>query len=196
MLNIHLVDDEESIRDSLSLLLSTAGFTVFCYENAKRFLERYQSHGNDCLLLDLRMPGLSGLELQQRLMARDVYIPIIFVTAHGDIPQCKQAFINGATDFLSKPIKAEELFTALNKVAHWHDEQAKDPRALLLHSLTPKEHEVMRMLLDGHANKDIAEVLSLNIRTLETHRGNIYRKLHVNSLTELIGRYLPVAIST
>ncbi len=192
---VHLVDDDAAVRDSLKLLLGAAGYAVADYEHAQDFLARRPPATEaGCLLLDIRMPGLNGLELQGQLQAQGLPWPIIFMTAHGDVPQCAQAFRAGAVDFLSKPLSAEELFKALRRcqAAQAASPPAQDPRHAQLATLTAREREVMQYMLAGEANKQIAHRMGLNARTVETHRLNLYRKLEVSTLAELLTRFIPV----
>ena len=190
---VFVVDDDPSIRESLSLLLSSAGYGVEAFASAKEFLEseRGTPQGPACLVLDIKMPGLSGLDLQKELMSRNIIIPIIFITGHGDIPMSVQAMKKGAVDFLPKPFDDDDLLDAV-KEALLKDSQAladlDEQKRILqrLDSLTTREHEVLTYLITGMLNKQIAYVLNISERTVKAHRKQVFDKMGVNSIAELV----------
>ena len=189
---VFVVDDDPSIRESLSLLLSSAGYGVKTYASAKEFLEsEHSKSGPACLVLDVKMPGLSGLDLQKELNSRNTIIPIIFITGHGDIPMSVQAMKKGAVDFLPKPFDDDDLLDAL-KEALLKDSQAHDNLDEKKHirqrldSLTTREHEVLTYLITGMLNKQIAYELKISERTVKAHRKQVFDKMGVNSMAELV----------
>jgi FixJ family two-component response regulator len=188
---IYLVDDDEAVRDSLGLLLESVGLNCASYPAALDFLEAYDPGQNSCLVADIRMPGLSGLELQQRLKEQHSELPIIFITGHGDVPMAVNAMKSGAADFLQKPFRDQDLIDRIHRALArdqerraWRaEEQALRDRLALL---TPRETEVMRRVVRGQANKVIAMDLGVSQRTVELHRARVMRKLGMRSLAELV----------
>lgn len=189
---IFIVDDDSAIRDSLGLSLRKAGFTVESYASAEDFLRIYKAERRGCiLLLDIRMPGMSGMELQKYLSEQGMEIPIIFVTGHGDVPTSVRAIKRGAVDFLEKPFSREDLISrieeALEQDALMRDRS--DANAVVLRRferLTPREREVMTQVVSGKANKVIARELGMSYRTVETHRARVMEKMNARSLVELV----------
>ena len=189
---VFVVDDDPSIRESLSLLLRSAGYGVKTFAAAKDFLESEPgTPAPACLVLDVKMPGLSGLDLQKELKSRNITIPIIFITGHGDIPMSVQAMKTGAVDFLPKPFDDDDLLEAV-KEALLKDSQAHDnldeQKHILqrLDSLTTREHEVLTYLITGMLNKQIAYELNISERTVKAHRKQVFDKMGVNSIAELV----------
>ena len=188
---IFIVDDDAKFRKSLARLVKSIGYDVELFSSAKDFLEREPFDGTSCLLLDVRMPGQTGPDLQEELKKRDISIPIIFLTAHGDTTTGVKAMKDGAVDFLLKPIEEHALFeaidNALDKCAqlrkqHKETEEAKR----LIATLTAREHETFRWLITGMLNKQIAIPLGITERTVKAHRGQIMHKLGVVSVAELV----------
>ena len=189
---VFVVDDDPSIRESLSLLLSSAGYGVKTFASAKQFLEsECVTPGPACLVLDVKMPDLSGLDLQKELKSKNCVIPIIFITGHGDIPMSVQAMKKGAIDFLSKPFDDDELLDAV-KVALLKNSQARvnlnEKKHIMqrLGSLTAREHEILTYLITGMLNKQIAYELKISERTVKAHRKQVFDKMSVNSIAELV----------
>lgn len=189
---VFVVDDDPSIRESLSLLLSSAGYDMKTFTSAKEFLESKRDiSGPACLVLDVKMPDLSGFDLQKELMSRNIIIPIIFITGHGDIPMSVQAMKKGAVDFLSKPFDDGDLLNAV-KEALFKDSQTRadfNEQKHIRHrldSLTKREHEVLTYLITGMLNKQIAYELEISERTVKAHRKQVLDKMGVNSIAELV----------
>jgi FixJ family two-component response regulator len=189
---VFVVDDDPSIRESLSLLLSSAGYGVKPFASAKEFIESERgTPGSACLVLDVKMPGLSGLDLQKELKSRNYLLPIIFITGHGDIPMSVQAMKKGAVDFLSKPFDDGDLLNAV-KEALLKDSQARSDLNEQKHimqrmdALTTREHEVLTYLITGMLNKQIAFELNISERTVKAHRKQVFDKMGVHSIAELV----------
>jgi two-component system, LuxR family, response regulator FixJ len=188
---VYLVDDDEAVRDSLGLLLKSVGLECELYATALDFLEHYDAARHACLVADIRMPGISGLELQQRLSDQRARIPVIFITGHGDVPMAVNAMKSGASDFIQKPFRDQDLIDRINRALE-HDKAGRARRAeadrirTLLASLTPRETEVMQRVVKGQANKVIAMDLGVSQRTVELHRARVMRKLKMRSLAELV----------
>jgi FixJ family two-component response regulator len=188
---VYLVDDDEAIRDSLGLLFRSVGLDCAVYGSALEFLEAYDPDRHSCLVADIRMPGLSGLELQQRLVEQHSDIPIIFITGHGDVPMAVNAMKSGAADFIQKPFRDQDLIDRVNK-ALAQDQGRRSTRAQektireRIATLTPREVEVMQRVVRGQANKVIAMDLGVSQRTVELHRARVMRKLKMRSLAELV----------
>jgi FixJ family two-component response regulator len=189
---VFVVDDDPSIRESLSLLLNSAGYSVNTFASAKEFLEsEHSTSGPACIVLDVKMPGLSGLDFQQVLTSINYTIPVIFITGYGDIPMSVQAMKQGAIDFLPKPFDDGELLDAV-KVALLKNSQARANlnekkyimQRLLL--LTAREHEVLTYLITGMLNKQIADELKISERTVKAHRKQVFDKMRVNSIAALV----------
>jgi FixJ family two-component response regulator len=188
---VYLVDDDDAIRDSLGLLLRSVGLECAVYASALEFLEAYDDDRHSCLVADIRMPGLSGLELQQRLAEQHSDIPIIFITGHGDVPMAVTAMKSGAADFIQKPFRDQDLIDRIHK-ALAQDQERRSSRAQektireRIATLTPREVEVMQRVVKGQANKVIAMDLGVSQRTVELHRARVMRKLKMRSLAELV----------
>ena len=188
---VFLVDDDDAVRDALGLLLDSVGLRTASYPSAAEFLDHYDPGRPGCLVLDIRMPAMSGMELQTALAEKSVNIPIIFLSGHGNVSMSAKAFRSGAVDFLEKPFDENVLLERIHEAIRLDrsNREATARRSAAhtrLASLTRREHEVMLLIVTGHANKEIATKLDLSTRTVETHRGRIMEKTGVQSLTELI----------
>jgi two-component system response regulator FixJ len=187
----YVVDDDRGVRDSLALLLNSVGIANATFESASQFLEAYRSDQISCLIADIRMPGMSGLELQRELRKRKLTIPIIFITGHGDVPMAVEAMKDGAMDFLTKPFSDSDLLDrvrlALKKAEEDFDGQQRTLEVEdRFESLTPREAEVMDLVVKGCANKVIAMDLGVSQRTVELHRARVMQKMGARSLAELV----------
>ncbi|MFC4453633.1 response regulator transcription factor [Deinococcus sonorensis] len=188
---VYLVDDDDAVRDALATLLGTVGLTVRDYPGAASFLAAFDKHAVGCLILDIRMPHVSGLHLQEQLRASGADLPVIIITGHGDIELCRRAFRQGATEFLTKPVDEHDLLDAVQRGVHQHRERrearaATDHARAQLARLSEREAEVLRLMVDGHSNKQAARRLGISARTVETHRASIFEKLQVESLAHLV----------
>jgi two-component system response regulator FixJ len=188
---VFLVDDDPAVRDSLGLFLESTGMTVKPYASAEDFLEEYRIEWPGCVVLDIRMPGMTGLELQDILQARNIKIPIIFLTGHGDVPMSVKAFKAGAVDFIEKPFNDHVLLTRIREAIE-QDSQTRTNQARIdevrrryVH-LTRREKEVMRLVACGHSNKEIAKQLDISHRTIDVHRARLMEKMQAHSLPELV----------
>ncbi len=188
---IHVVDDDTAMCESLRWLIESVGFAVKIYPGAKAFLDNYEDVGHGCLLLDVRMPEMSGLELQEQLNKNHIEIPIIFITGHGDVPMAVRAMKAGALEFLNKPFNDQELLDCINRAIEYDSQrrQSSTERNHImerLDQLTTRERQVLKELVTGKLNKVIAADLELSIKTIELHRSNIMRKLQSRSLAQII----------
>jgi len=188
---VYLVDDEFSVRDSLTLLIESTGQAVRSFASAEAFLNNYDPEQKGCLLLDVRMPTMSGLELQGELLRREISIPIIFISGHAGIPDSAKAFRAGAVDFLEKPFDNEMLLARIDEAIKKDiasKEQLIEYREIKnrLDHLTAREKEVLSLIVRGHSNKEMAKMLDISNRTIEAHRASIMEKMHANSLAELM----------
>ena len=188
---VFVVDDDAGVRDSIALLIRSVGLKSQTYPSASDFLAAYATGTPGCLVLDVRMPGMSGLELQERLEASGSALPIIFLTAHGDIPMAVQAVKAGAVDFIQKPFRDQALIDriqqAIEQDARAREEFTDRGRiADRMAKLTPREREVMDMVVEGKANKAIAIDLGLSQRTVEIHRARVMKKMQAESLSRLV----------
>jgi FixJ family two-component response regulator len=184
-----VVDDDESVRRALSRLFRAARVSAETFASAQAYLDRTLHEGPSCLVLDVRMPGLDGLELQRTLMHREAQI--IFLTGHGDVPMCAEAMKGGAVDFLTKPVDDKELLDAVNRALTRSAEARKAlaQRAFarsLLETLTPREFEVMQRVIAGALNKQIADDLGAAEKTVKIHRGRVMEKMGVTSVADLV----------
>ena len=188
---VFVVDDDPAFCQSLRMLLHSVGLRVEDYPSAENFLEAACAERPGCLLLDVRMPGWSGIELQAHINAKRIHMPIIFITGHGDIPMSVKAIKAGAVDFLEKPFKKEVLIERVLQ-ALAEDEQTRQDqieKAAIItrfERLTPREREVMTLVITGKSNKEIAKELAISYRTVETHRARIMEKMTAKSLPELV----------
>jgi two-component system response regulator FixJ len=188
---VHVVDDDASVRDSLALLLESAGFSVRTYDSAMAFLESASDHTAGCVLTDVQMPELNGLELQRRMGELGIRLPVIVMTGHGDVPIAVEALKAGAMDFLEKPFEEPHLLAAVASAIaasqREHDEAAAMADiAARLGTLTPREREVLDRLVTGQPNKTIAYDLGSSPRTVEVHRARVMEKMGARSLAELV----------
>ncbi|NBP97436.1 MAG: DNA-binding response regulator, partial [Burkholderiaceae bacterium] len=191
---VYVVDDDEAVRDSLTWLLESNGYTVRCHASAERFLQSLQNTDKStisCLILDVRMPGMSGLELQERLISENLPMPISFITGHGDVSMAVSTMKRGAVDFIEKPFKENELCALVERmltkarVDFAQADQRKNTQSLLS-KLTGRERQVLERIVAGRLNKQIADDLSISIKTVEAHRANIMEKLNVNTVADLL----------
>ncbi len=188
---VFIVDDDEAVRDSLSMLMRSVSQKAETFSSAREFLEQYDPERSGCLVLDIRMPGMSGMELHQELSDRGAILPIIFVTGHGDVPMAVEAMQRGAVDFLQKPYRDQDLLDRINAAL---DLDTKNRAELgqvdtireRIETLTPREREVMEMVVNGKANKVIAADLGVSQRTVEIHRGRVMEKMRARSLAHLV----------
>jgi FixJ family two-component response regulator len=194
---IFVVDDDAAVRDALKLLLRSVGQPVETFGSAQEFLDAYSEDRPGCLVLDIRMPGMSGLELQQKLNEKHSILPIIFITGHGDVPMAVEAMQAGAVDFIQKPFRDQDLIDRINQAL----EKDGSNRAALgerndirrrLETLTPREREVLDLVVHGKANKVIAGDLKLSQRTVEIHRARVMEKMQASSLAHLVRMVLEV----
>ena len=188
---VFVVDDDEGVRDGLSLLLATVGQPCELFASAGDFLEAYDEENRGCLVLDIRMPRMTGLDLQEKLIEMGSGLPIIFITGHGDIPMAVEAMRRGAVDFIRKPFREHGLLDRINEALAVDDtvrKQATDRKAVeeRLAVLTDREREVFERVADGEMNKVIAADLGISERTVEVHRGHVMKKLGVKTLAQLV----------
>jgi FixJ family two-component response regulator len=188
---VFLVDDDASVLESLTLLMRSVGLRTQTFASAGAFLDTYNDARPGCLVLDVRMPGMSGPELQQALAARGSSLPIVFLTAHGDIPLAVDAIKAGAVDFIQKPFRDQDLLDVVQRALREHVRTRgarveRERIAARLATLTSREREVMEMVVDGRTNKVIARDLGISQRTVEIHRARVMQKMEAESVSELV----------
>jgi two-component system response regulator FixJ len=188
---VFVVDDDQAMRNSLKWLIESIGMQVRTYGSADEFLSSYYPGRAGCLLLDVRMPGMSGLELQAYLARQQSRLPVIIITGHGDVAMAVKAMKSGAVDFIEKPFHDEDLLSSIRNALDFDEKQRalQSQRAQIaarLAELTPREHEVMEMVTEGRANKEIAASLGVSAKTVEAHRARVMEKMHARSLAELV----------
>jgi two-component system response regulator FixJ len=192
---IHVIDDDEAIRLSLTFLLETAGFQVRAYDSALAFLDQPDLPRHGCVVTDVRMPDMDGLTLQRTMIERRVMLPVIVITGHGDVPVAVQALKAGAADFIEKPFDDELLIRAINTALERNRREREDHDeattvAAMLSALTPRELEVLEALVKGHPNKTVAYDLGISARTVEVHRARVMDKMQARNLPELVQIWL------
>jgi FixJ family two-component response regulator len=188
---VFVVDDDPAMRESLSFLIGSVGIRVKTFENAHAFLDQYDSEERGCLVLDVRMPGMSGLELQERLSTTGVSLPVVMVTGYGDVPMAVRALKSGALDFIEKPFTDQELLDRVNEALNVDRRIHRETKKRLNYDarvgrLTERELQVMRLVVDGKSNKMIAHELGLSPKTVEVHRARVMDKMEVGSLAQLL----------
>ena len=188
---VYVVDDDSSVRNAITMLLEASGFKVETSDSAQAFLERDLVDASGCLVLDVQMEGLSGLDLQQELTTANVHLPIIFITGHGDVPMSVQAMKAGAVEFLTKPFKDDLLVDAIRgAIDHSRAALRLDSEMRLIRSryesLTPREREVMALVVSGLLNKQVGGELGISEITVKAHRGQVMRKMKADSLPDLV----------
>ncbi len=198
---IQLIDDDQAVRDSLALLITTVGLRVQPWSHPQAFLDQFDRDSVGAIVLDVRMPGLSGLSVMDTLVAQGVDQPVIMLTGHGTVDMCRRAFKAGAAEFLEKPVDDERLIEALQHAVRQHvksrqrlqaDRNARERFA----QLSEREREVLGLIIEGLTNKEIGRALELSPRTVETHRAHLFAKLEADSLAQLIRRYAALAESS
>jgi FixJ family two-component response regulator len=188
---VYVVDDDEGVRSALALLLKSMDQPAVTFGSAGEFLEKYDPDRPGCALLDVRMPGMSGLELQEELNLRGVVLPVIFITGHGDVPMAVEAMQRGAFDFLQKPFRDDDLAERIRR-ALARDRKLrsqigeKGQIRKRLERLTPRERQVLKLVTDGKPNKVMAAELGVSQRTVEIHRAHVMRKMGASSLAQLV----------
>jgi two-component system response regulator FixJ len=198
---VYVVDDDDAVRDSLAMLLRSVGLPVETFDSGIGFLDRFRPEMTGCVVLDIRMPKMSGLEVQAQLRERSSRLPVIFITGHGDIPMAVQAIKEGAADFIQKPFRDQDLLDRI------HSALAEDTRirsedtqrsglAARYASLTEREREVMGMVVAGKANKVIALDLNLSQRTVEIHRARVMEKMEARSLADLVKMAIDLGVTS
>ena len=188
---VFLIDDDPGVRDSLTLLLSLKGIRTQPFANAESFIETYRPEWHGCVLTDLRMPGMTGLELQAALRERHIEVPVVVLTAHGDVATARAALKNGAFDFLEKPIDDAMLLDVLRNALRVDRERrgvvaARAATDRRLERLTQREREILALIASGHQNREIAAQLGISARTVEVHKARIMEKLECHSLAQLM----------
>ena len=194
---VYIVDDDGGARSSIRVLMKSLSLPAAVFASAQDFLGNYQASHPGCVVLDIRMPGMSGLDLQEELNRRGYVIPIVFVTGHGDVPMAVEAMRQGAFDFIQKPFRDQDLIDCVQKALA----RDRDTREGLsehgrirtrLASLTPREHDVLELLIKGQANKAMAHELGLSQRTVEIHRAHVMDKMEARSLAQLVRMVLEI----
>ncbi|MGE0349592.1 response regulator transcription factor [Hydrogenophaga sp.] len=191
---VHLIDDDQAVRDGLALLIGTVGLRVQPWSDPQAFLAQFDREGIGAIVLDVRMPGISGLSVLDALMAQGVDQPVIMLTGHGTVEMCRRAFKAGAAEFLEKPVDDEALLEALQNAVRQHvrsrqRHQADRAARERYSQLSEREREVLGLIVEGLTNKEIGRALGLSPRTVETHRANLFGKLQAPSLAQLIRHY-------
>jgi FixJ family two-component response regulator len=188
---VYVVDDDEAVRDSLQWLLEGKGYRVRCFDSAESFLSRYDTREVACLIVDIRMGGMTGLELQARLIEVRSPLPIVFITGHGDVPMAVDTMKKGAMDFIQKPFNEADLVPLVERMLDqakesFAESQLAANRESLLSKLTLRESQVLERIVAGRLNKQIADDLGISIKTVEAHRANIMEKLSANTVADLL----------
>ena len=198
---IYVVDDDDGMRRALDTLLSTVGYKTAVFSRPSEFLSQFKPEAHSCVVLDIRMPEMSGLEVQQQLNRRGSMLPVIFITGHGDVPMAVQAMKEGAFEFIQKPFRDQDLLDRINHALKQDADNRSNAarRSEVQHrleSLTPREKQVMNFIVDGSANKVIAIDLGLSERTVEIHRAKVMEKMGARSVAHLVKLHLTLADET
>ena len=188
---IHVVDDDEAIRDSLVWLLDGERYSVRTYATGEDFFARHELLSPACVILDIRMPGMSGIEVHEQLTRNAVRTPVVFVTGHGDVPMAVEAIKRGAFDFIEKPFNEQKLTSIIERALELDAQNAgqvaaQSEVAARLAKLSPREREVLDLVIKGKMNKTIADVMNISIKTVEAHRSKVMEKMCARSLAELV----------
>jgi two-component system, LuxR family, response regulator FixJ len=188
---IHVIDDDEGVRDSLCVLLETKGYTTRAHGSCQDFLSNLSVADALCVVADMRMPEMGGLDLQKHLLEKSIDLPFIVITGHGDVPSAVQALKSGAVDFIEKPLKTDLFLAAISRAvesrrARLQMTEGVSSARQRIAALTPREHDVLRHLIAGHPNKIIAFELGISARTVENHRARLMVKMQADSLAELV----------
>lgn len=188
---IYVIDDDEAMRDSMTWLLEGEGYRVACFDSGDAFLGALRPDLRGCIVLDVRMPDMSGLELHEKLLALNCMLPVIFVTGHGDVPMAVSALQRGACDFIEKPFHNEDLLSRIHRALALDTEisarrQRDHEISHRLDQLTQREREVMHLVVAGKLNKQIADTLDISMKTVEAHRARVMEKMGVRTLAELV----------
>lgn len=197
---VFVVDDDPSMRDSMRWLIESVGLKVEPFANADAFLEQFSGDEPGCLVLDVRMPGTSGMELLDMLKSRGVQLPIIMISGHGDVPMAVQALKRGAIDFLEKPFRDQELLEQIARAIDVDEDRRKKAASVAgiharLEKLTPREREVMELVVAGYANKQVAAKLGLSEKTIEVHRSRVMSKMKARTLPCLVKMAVAVGVA-
>ena len=196
--SVFIVDDDPAVRDSISLWLSCHSYHTLCFADAVQFIQQFTTDLNGCIIADIRMPGMDGLELQAHLNDMGCQLPLIFITGHGTVPMAVEAMRNGALDYLRKPVNERQLLHKVDE-AFAADQANSQRRQLALehqtqfNSLTSREQQVVALVVDGLANKVIASDLGISERTVEVHRASVMLKLGVKTLAQLVKSYFKIS---
>ncbi|MDZ7804917.1 response regulator transcription factor [Thiohalophilus sp.] len=188
---IHVVDDDQAVRESIQWLIESVGLNIKTHGSANEFLDNYREDSLGCLILDVRMPGISGLDLQHILADRGIDLPIIFVTGHGDVPMAVRALKNGAVDFIEKPFNDQVLLDTIQSAVQKHRDRLKQRAELenlqtRYDNLTTREQEVMDRVVTGKPNRDVGEELGISVKTVEVHRAKVMEKMQARSIADLV----------
>lgn len=188
---VYVIDDDEAVRDSLQWMLEGKDYRVRCFDSAESFLNRFDAREVACLIIDIRMPGMTGLELQSRLIEAHSPLPLAFITGHGDVPMAVDTMKKGAMDFIQKPFHEEQLVPLVERMLEqakesFADHQSSAARNALMARLTLRESQVLERIVAGRLNKQIADDLGISIKTVEAHRANIMEKLNANTVADLL----------
>jgi FixJ family two-component response regulator len=188
---VFVVDDDAAVRDSMRWLMDSVRLRVVGYDSGEAFLEAITPDQPGCVVLDLRMPGLGGMEVHQRLQDRGIELPVIVVSGHGDVPMAVRALKSGVADFIEKPFSDQELLDCVQQAMRRDTDlrlqrMRRDELTTRYLTLTPREHDVLRLVVDGQANKAISATLGISLKTVETHRARVMEKMAARSVSELV----------
>ncbi|VAW51430.1 Two-component transcriptional response regulator, LuxR family [hydrothermal vent metagenome] len=195
--SVYIIDDDPAVRDSLRWLIGSLNYPVKTFETAQVFLDSYKAGARGCIVLDVRLPGMSGLKLQKRLIVDGVDLPVIIISGHGDVPMAVQAMQEGAMHFLQKPFREQEVLDCVQEALELDERNTESRKQAeqiqrCVAALTPREHQIMKNIVGGYTSKVIGEIYDISSKTVDIHRTRVMQKMQVKSIPDLVKKALTI----